>query len=107
MNFQNVEFLISAASDRDFPRKRLPEIGDLSLLGVVSARGESPFRGLELTRYGLVYRMAFSIAQAIFLAGIGRNAQVPLPDATGKADLFSATEKPFLCPFITKTRSLP
>lgn len=26
MNFQNVEFLISAASDRDFPRKRLPEI---------------------------------------------------------------------------------
>ena len=26
MNFQNVEFLISAASDRDFPAKRLPEI---------------------------------------------------------------------------------
>ena len=26
MNFQNVEFLISAASDKDFPRNRLPEI---------------------------------------------------------------------------------
>lgn len=26
MNFNNVEFLISAASGRDFPRKRLPEI---------------------------------------------------------------------------------
>lgn len=26
MNFQNVEFLISAASDKDFPKKRLPEI---------------------------------------------------------------------------------
>ena len=26
MNFQNVEFLISAASPRDFPSKRLPEI---------------------------------------------------------------------------------
>ena len=48
--------------------KRLPEIGDLSLLGVVSARGESAFRGLELTRYGLVYRMASAISQAIYLA---------------------------------------
>ena len=26
MNFQNVEFLISAASDKDFPKNRLPEI---------------------------------------------------------------------------------
>lgn len=26
MNFQNVEFLISAASNRDFPKNRLPEI---------------------------------------------------------------------------------
>ena len=26
MNFQNVEFLISAASPKDFPKKRLPEI---------------------------------------------------------------------------------
>lgn len=26
MNFQNVEFLISAASDKDFPNNRLPEI---------------------------------------------------------------------------------
>ena len=26
MNFQNVEFLISAASVKDFPAKRLPEI---------------------------------------------------------------------------------
>lgn len=26
MNFQNVEFLISAASDKDFPQNRLPEI---------------------------------------------------------------------------------
>ena len=26
MNFQHVEFLISAASDKDFPRNRLPEI---------------------------------------------------------------------------------
>ena len=26
MNFQNVEFLISAASPKDFPGKRLPEI---------------------------------------------------------------------------------
>ena len=26
MNFQNVEFLISAASTEDFPKKRLPEI---------------------------------------------------------------------------------
>ena len=26
MNFQNVEFLISAASPKDFPKNRLPEI---------------------------------------------------------------------------------
>ena len=26
MNFQNVEFLISAASSADFPKNRLPEI---------------------------------------------------------------------------------
>ena len=26
MNFQNVEFLISAAAPRDFPKTRLPEI---------------------------------------------------------------------------------
>lgn len=26
MNFQNVEFLISAASPKDFPGKRLPEV---------------------------------------------------------------------------------
>lgn len=59
--------------------KRLPEIGDISLLGVVSTRGESAFRGLELTRYGLVYRMASAISQAIYLAmlPIGRKKEFP------------------------------
>ena len=59
--------------------KRLPEIGDLSLLGVVSARGESAFRGLELTRYGLVYRMASAISQAIYLAMLPLGKRNGLP----------------------------
>ena len=59
--------------------KRLPEIGDFSLLGVVSPRGESAFRGLELTRYGLVYRMAFAIAQSIYLAGLPLGRKNGLP----------------------------
>ena len=65
--------------------KRLPEIGDLSLLGVVSARGESAFRGLELTRYGLVYRMAFAISQAICLATLptGRKIDSPMEQYVG------------------------
>ena len=45
--------------------KEIEPIGDVSLLGVVSARGTNAFRHLELTRLRLIYRMATVISEAV------------------------------------------
>lgn len=48
--------------------KNLNKLGDISLLGVVSGRGEDNFNSLKLTEFALIGKMAEAISDAIIKA---------------------------------------